>query len=185
MKMSLWLEYQKYQINPTYWPKEAPLLQCCSASQAEVLRLGSALSEDCWEIMLFSVRRNLRSEGHSGQRCPFCPHCSCYKSLLSDIFFPRSKHSAYWTKSIEMHRWVCLWMRSWATPALCSCWTQEDAQTPAGYISNDIWGPSELTQSNSPRDGGNPGLRLHFASLVQSMDFERIMTTSLNAQLLL
>lgn len=138
------LEHQMCSINTAHWPCKAPLLQQRSAVQAEVSWLSSFLPGNWWEIMMFSEWNNLCTEGHSSERCQFYPN---YKALLQSLFlkqiftFPsRNKHSTCWTKIIKMHCSVCLWTRSWASLTLCSCWTQGDAQTPAGHISKDIWG---------------------------------------------
>lgn len=96
----------------------------------------------------------------------------------------RNKNSTYWTNSIKMHWWVCLWTRSWASLTLCSFWTQEDAQTTAGHILKDIWGSNKVTNQYSLRAEGCLGLCLGFAPLVESEDFKR-KTTLPNTQLLL
>lgn len=80
-----------------------------------------------------------------------------------------------------MHWWVCLWTRFWASLTLCSCWAQGDAQTPAGHISRDIWGPNKVTQTN-PTLERCWGLCWGFAPLVES--FKR-KTALPDAQLLL
>lgn len=51
-------------------------------------------------------------------------------------------------------------MRSWATPNLFSCWTQEEAQTPAGYISNHTQAPNEVTQPNTALELGEVQARV-------------------------
>lgn len=169
--MELWLEHQMCTISTAHCPGKVPLLQHCSAMQPEVPWLSNAFSGNWWEIMMLSEWNNLCLEGHSSERCHFNLN---YKELLQilllrQIFFPsRNKYSTYWTKSIKMHQWVCMWTRSWASLTLCSCWTQGEAQTPAGHISKDIWGPQSHTNQCSLRAEGCQGLCLGFAPLVES-----------------